>query len=363
MPLTRLVSLAMLAWCLVESTPARAADHPAGPALPAMPALFKATRTFVSEAKLPIGVFDPAAEPALSVGDRAVAVVTLEDDSKSMQWVILLKVVPTSAEVAQRLEGAKPLILHTTTGLQLEYPVDFRVFQLTTVGPFEPDVPEPKKLRRRTAAATVNADNLLLGFDQACAAMPKLREARKNFPKEEAISLSTSTNRYPDTVTKKGRELADRMGLTLAEERALAATVPAFLGFFRIAETTPGLQEILRQVLDVPLWSILTRGGANPNFTMDAARVVRLSDSPAGLPRHLMPMDLQINGNLALHLNFVVVAPHSPYACTGGILEVRAQHPKNPNKRAFIQLLCARRAETASVATDVTPPEPTSAVP
>ncbi|PTY06503.1 hypothetical protein DB347_10665 [Opitutaceae bacterium EW11] len=336
---------------LALALPAAAQESSGGFSLPALPPLFEATAAFASSANLPVGVFDAVTDAGVQPGDRAVAVVTLEDKNRQVQWLVEVAIVPTPPEKTKAFQQSKPLVIYSSTGNRLEYSNDCRTVRLTTHGPFAPEPNNAAPPRLRTSEAVVNSDHLLLGLDRACATFIRLHQQSAREPNDPKWGLSYSSSPFSPEALRSMPKLPASLTVSVDDERAFAGSMPALISFFQIAQSTPGVQDALSEVLDLPIWSIIAHAGqVSPYFKMDGDHILRLADGAGHVSRYLLPMDLLLNGKLALRLNVVAVSPRPPYASTAGILEVRAQNPKNPSLRAFIQVLGAQRAASAAAA-------------
>ncbi len=311
---------------------------PAASPLPSLPAPLEATLRAASESGWRLGRFHTGSNAdSLAPGDGAAAIVTLTEGTRTRQWLVSIRAVEPSAKEQADFKAPPPLTLYCNTGTTLTFKNAYAFLDLSTRGPFaERGRPDKKPGEERRARTAVNSEHLMLGFDRACRAAIRLRENST-----DGMGFSFKTSPFPPEDIPANRARADALGLTPDEERAFAGTIPALLGFFQIALTTPGVQEIMTEVLDIPFWSVVSRGGrVDPSLDFDAKNIQRLPDAGDSL-RYVLPMTLHLNGKPALKLSFVVSSPKPPLLATAGIVAVFAGHPRKEDRRATIEIVSA----------------------
>jgi len=137
-------------------------------------------------------------------------------------------------------------------------------------------------------------------------------------------------------------------GLTDADERAVAATVPMLSEFARIMADTPGLRDVLFSVAKRPsVWSVVSRfGRLDADFRFRSGGVTVSPDSPegfAGVGRsHVVPFDFVLNGDIVLSCSTLVAEARTPLRLCGGIVAIVATSPENPDVRLVARVLAAR---------------------
>lgn len=286
---------------------------------------------------------DAMTDDPLRPGDKALALITLFDGEEQKQWVVSLTIVVPTAEEQKKMTPPPPLKIHTSNGSVLEFVNEFVLVEAKTFGPFFPHKQNRKALNPRTARTVVNVEHLKLGFDRACSTLLRLKAASRHLPEADRFGMEFGPQPYPPEKVSKTRRVAEIIGLRPEDEKAFAGTLPALFGFFQIALTTPGLQEILLEVVDIPYWSVVRKGGkVEPYFNFDGRQMSETAGKD-GIPRYSMPVTMTLNGKHALNLTFGVVAPRSPVITTAGILGVAAHHPTDPKKSAIIQIVSAKR--------------------
>ncbi len=347
MPIFSRAHLFALALGLSVASNSWAEASPVG-LIPPFPTAFSATSEHATAQGCVWRRFTAPASGRAQVGDRAWALVTAAEGDRRKQWLVDLEVGTPTADEQKKIKNPPPFIMYVNTGSRIEFQNDYLLLELRTSGPFLAGKNETKRNRPRSARAAVNGDHLMLGFDRACAAMLRLKALRPDQSDQRGLGLSFSTQPFPPEETAKNKELAEKIGLTSEDEKAFAGTAPALLSFFQIALTTPGLQDIFKEVLDLPLWSIISRGGKiEPDFKLEGEHMVEVP-SDSGDRRFLLPMMLRLNGKPALHVTMIVTTPRPPLLTTAGIVAVYARHPTDPKKTATIEIVSAERPSTAA---------------
>jgi hypothetical protein len=313
----------------------------------ALPDPFPATAAAAVKAGLRFGDFDAANDAPLNTGDVAWALVSFFDGKTSKQWLVHVELVSPTANEKKRIVQPAPLKLHSVSGRALEFKGEVAVIELQTWGPFTPGeipkkLPEPKKAR-----AGVNTEHLKLGFARGCSTIIRVNNTAAAATDLKNVNFGYRTEPFPPEQIAKGKQLVEAAQVSEEDERALAASFPAIYGFFNIALNSPGLQEILSAVVDIPLWSIVKSGGkVAPMFHFDGSQIMVMGANDSGSEDQIhfaLPARLELNQKPALNFTLDVRSPRSPYASTAGILALYAHHPKNQEKRAIIQIVSAKR--------------------
>lgn len=102
------------------------------------------------------------------------------------------------------------------------------------------------------------------------------------------------------------------LGLTEAEERAIAGATTALIEFVNRVVPTPALAELTSNVVDVPWWRLLGRRGHRPDlgFSFDGVRVGPVVKPEPGDRRYQdlyrVPDTLRLEGQPGLDVSLVV---------------------------------------------------------
>ena len=304
------------------------------------------------------GIEAPASHDGLRSGDRVTALVSLTEGKKLLQWVIALEVVePTDQE---KKTAATELRLYTASGYQFDFGSGHAVLAIQVFGPLsESDATSaranaPEVQRRRIQ---VSADYLALGFDRIPAVVLRERARLKEDSARPQGEFGISTDSFPPETTGASRKAMESIGVTEADERAMAGSLPALISFFEIAASTPGLQEVLMKVLDVPWWSIVKRGGKMPAVGIDMASVnpsvKEYPIAPWGLAEgaklYSYPFGILLNQKPALLCQLAVTASRPPLLASGGIVGLAAGRPDGKGPVLTLQVVAARTASANSI--------------
>lgn len=280
----------------------------------------------------------------LQPGDGLIALVTLTDGAELKQWVILLEtVLPTEKE---RKLPERRMRFFSGTGYEFRFGSSRAALELRVLGPFAKG---SRRSDSKNQRVVVSADYLALGLDRMPAAMERVRAAMANNPALPRGGLEFAERPFPPSQHAASRKAAESVGLMEADERAAAGTAVALIEFFQIAMRTPGLQEVLKSVLDVPWWSIVSSGGKMPGIGFDGLRFSKkLSVSPWGLPAsvevYASPWLLRLNGEPALLFQLAVTRPRPPLLVSAGIVGFAAGRPDGKGPTLTLQIVSGHTA-------------------
>jgi hypothetical protein len=292
-----------------------------------------------------IALGEPGAVPAR--GDRAVALVSygsLAERVIPTQWFIRLSMAAPGGGPA----GGGDLILYSTQG-------DAFAFHSGTKATIDVDLLGPAggpnalraagPTRRRVQASP---DFLMLEVSRATAAIHRIRAQIKDRPASERGNFGIASAPFPAAEVERDRRQLEPYHLTVDDRRSFAGMVPAFAEFLGIVRNTPGLQEILWQVLERPSVFDLIRhlGNENPDFTVDNAEAVDSEDlfgpDPARRqPAQLMVVTLDFSGKPVLRIGLLAVAPRPPLEVTAGVLAAAAWGPSHPERVVVVRVVSA----------------------
>jgi hypothetical protein len=156
---------------------------------------------------------------------------------------------------------------------------------------------------------------------------------------------------FSEAEVAKGRELAERLKLTAGQERALMGSIPALLSYFDIVQNTPGLSDILYEIVDLPsAWSLVRNAGIKSiglRFGKGAGESSAALWGLAGSAAvYDFPLFLELNEQRALNLKFVVTSPNPPLLACAGVVGMFAEHPVDTEKYLTLRIVSARIAGT-----------------
>lgn len=328
---------------------ARGAE-PAGPKgspyVPPLPAVI----AFAEKEKIPLDRIEVAANEADSrTGDSVTALITLYEGDHYRQW--LLRAATLDLPAAERAaKPPPPMTLFLNTGAKFTFAGGRMALELRIAGPFRSGDSAGKIIDKR-ARALVNEEFLGLGFDRAAVAARSMAAAGKDDPKKAKAGLSFSTKPFPADAIAKGREQMAGLALTSEDERSMAGISPALLAFFGVVKTTPGLSDILAELLDKAslAWSALTHGGKlDPDFNIDSQGISQIETAKWGPnlpPAFRFPFLVSLNKKPTLYCQLVVTSPRPPLRASAGIIGMIVGAPNDESKVLVLRLLAGRRAE------------------
>lgn len=298
------------------------------------------------------GLAAPVTREALQSGDQVTALLTLTDGKKAKQWVIELTVDDLTE--AERKRPFQSETLFTSTGYEFKYGGGRAALKIRILGPL--DSAEERRKKDEVPAVqerriTVSADYLALGLDQVAASNVRKADLQKKDPKLKVDAYSISSTRYSpaELAAEKARSKGGVIENTEAEGRAFGGAMLALQEFFTTAQRTPGLQDVLMSVLDVPWWAILRKGG---NLEIDFSNIPQPMTMPAkewGLPveekvggvAYLMGL----NGKPTLLVIMAVTAPRPPLMAGAGIVGFAACAPNGKGPVLTMEIVSSRAAE------------------
>jgi hypothetical protein len=297
---------------------------------PAMKAAAEAAKLPIEGIKLRPAAARPAA------GDQVVALVSLVSaGDPTKQWLLRVQM----AEAAGPASGSRDVTLYTSVG-------DAFVFHSAATAAMDLDIigpvvaGQPYGAHRHRVAAS--PDFLGLDLDRAGGTMQRLGKVGQ---------IGASGQPFPAAAVAAARGNLEQLGLSEADRRSFAGSLPALTEFFNLVRGTAGLEAILLQVIEKPSVLDVMHHGIHPdfNFEFTYAQSIRLQDlsgaSPSEpRPGHLIIVDLQFYGKSVLTVALVVTAPQAPLEATAGIVGLVAWGPKHPERAVVVRTLATRFA-------------------
>ena len=316
------------------------------------PAPLPAVTAAAAQYGVALAGIDPVVEGAggLKPGDQVTALVSLFNGNDLAQWVVEVSDVELNDQEKQQ-PPLRTFTFYTNTGTEIFLSATRAVLAVRVLGPFERTSGERDGVRKATvqrARVMVNTDFLSLGLDRACELVLAVNAAKQKDPTLASINWSLRSKPFPAAETEAASKAATALGLTPERERALAGANPALLEFFHLIGKTPGLQDILKGVIDVPWWTVIKQGGKTPIALTPQFRLTE--ELLAGAPLLLgnrghgftVPFVLFIGGKSALVGKLVVVNPQRPLLASAGILGVAACAPNGEGPQVMLQVVSAR---------------------
>lgn len=315
-----------------------------------IPALLEAA----AKAGLPIERFDRPRETRLAaVGDSVSFLISLRRGADLQQWVLSL-VAADLTEKEARLPPLKGFQAYSSTGVEFNFTGRRAAIELRLIGPMKPEntaKDAPKMLSRRVL---VNAEYLEFGFDSACDALIRIREEIAANGGTSKLNYRMKPKPFSPEIIQASQAVVTQIGLTPDRERAVTGAALALPEFLNLIVKTPGLQDILKEVVDVSWWSVLTGGGkARPKFKYLSQHMRRLppGQSPNSIPQSVFPFLLMLNDKPAMACVLVVTEPRVPFAATGGVVAIQAGRPYDQEPQLTVRALATRFAAGTALPT------------
>jgi hypothetical protein len=296
---------------------------------------------------IPLSGADPVGEPGvLNAGDSFTAIVTLcEKGGKRTQWLLYLRALPADATITITNapdKPRKPMVLYSGRSNRFEFASSRAPVRLETLGPF---TAKSSKAKDQSESFALDKGLLSLGLDHAAATVHRAIEGKE-------------TGRFwfgrgpPDAKgIAEACRVAERLHLTIEEERALAGGIPAMLSYFDVVQHTEGLEDILLKVIRKPsLWSVIRNVGVTFGMRVDVKNMVPADPKPWGSlagsnsQMYYFPLMVDLNQQLALKVTFVVTNPRPPLLACGGIIGMLAEKPGDNETYVTLRIVSARLA-------------------
>lgn len=306
-----------------------------------------------AQATIPLDGIAYAATPSNGAsGDTVVALVSLSEGDRVRQWLLQLTIVPLTPE-ENNLPPEQAQTWHTSIGSKITFEGARTAVALRLIGPARgSDRPGTEKaLVDKTARALVPAGFLRLGFDRAAGTLLRLDTVSG---KDEGLNLGISNGPFAAEVIARDKPIAERLGVTAEDERAVVGLVPALFAFFDVVIKTPGLKEIFFEMLDkLSLgWSVLTHGGnMQPTFGFNSEDIAVMDTSrwAANLPpAYDLMIPLALNGKPAVTCRFMATRPDPPLLVSAGIIGLHVKNPRDARRELVIRLVAARPGPSRS---------------
>lgn len=346
-------TMSLLVWLCLGFSRAAAAEPLPKPFVPEFdfPPPLAAVTAIAAEHGVPLSGFDASVEraTALRPGDQVTAVVSLLEDKDLTQWLISVRCAELTAQEMKE-PPLQTWTVHTNTGTEVFLSAKRAALAIRVLGPFSRKSGEEssKSVTDQQARVTVNADYLTLGLDRACEAVMSVNEAKIKDPTLPPVEWAARQKPFPPEVVEPTRKTARSIGLTPERERALVGANPALQEFFHLISRTPGLQDILKNVIDVPWWTVIKQRGkvaasVAPQYNLAAHLApgdpLLMGTRESG---YTLPYVLFIGGKSALTGKLAVITPQGPLQVSAGILGVAAVAPNGEGPRVMLQVVSAR---------------------
>lgn len=284
--------------------------------------------------------YDPSrTHPA--AGDRCIVLVSLRTGKKVEQWLLDFRALKFSAQNLAKLAANPPpsFTLHASNGVAYEMSRDPLPVQVWIAGPLRFDEKRVtravSRVKEHRARFVVNRHYLGLGLAGAAETVLRLR----NDQGVEAMGLSMGGTPFPEDQVQATLALLAERNVSEEDVAQLVRSAPALTDFFSITANTPGLRDIMFEVVDVPWLSMVSKLGVESiNIGTDGANLRPVQSSPG---RYILPSRVELNGELAMMLELIIEQPAAPASLLAGVTELYAGRPDGKKSRLSLQLLAA----------------------
>ena len=295
---------------------------------------------------IPLEKFELAgANESIQPGDRVTVLFTLQEGTKSRQWLGEFR----SAALTEREAKAKPgtglgilsifqSTLYTDTEHSFSFPQIPVVLDIRTHGPFvesaESTATKPPTISTRVLATR---DYLVHGLAPMGEIELRLRAAGKKNP---GLSFMFSSS-YSEKQIIASKARAAEAGFTESDEQVYAESIFALVQFAQLAFRTDGVDEIMKEIADSPtLFS-----GAFTNLDWNNLQLE--AGASWGLPGiQVFRLPYKFLSKTKAKGNFYVTAPRPPLQNMAGIIGLTVDETsKTSGKRLIMRVLAGRRAQ------------------
>ena len=287
-----------------------------------------------------------------NVSEDALAFfVELRNDSTQKQWVVEVNESDNESPQEPQTES---ILYHCSTGDEFEFQSTLKSLKLVTLGPV---IFKKGKLSRKSKAeervegdVVVMRDFLLLGFDKLAEFTLKIfsGERPKNGLHIEPGPLEPDS--FPPELISETKAEFEAFGIGSDQIRSIAGLAPSLSSFFNLLRSTPGVKDILMEIVDRPSILSLLSKGLEVNFNFRGEGVASENPISWGLNEDIscyrFPITLKLNGKDGLNVILIVRSPEGPYAMTAGVVGVIAYRPEDTSRVLMIHLLDRSNPET-----------------
>lgn len=287
-------------------------------------------------------------EAEVAVKGSCTLVVETRGKRRLAQWLVEVAALDEDGEGFESSTDQEAR-LFTSTGREHTFAMTKQPVRLTAFGPVPLAERKLAKLTRddiprATVERAVTADFLRLGFAGFTRGWIGMLERGVETAPGLGLRLREP---YPEKVTQAVAKIAAEAGWTEVDDRAYAATLPALLEFVGVIMKTPAMAEILAEVVDVPWWSVVKRGGKLPpiNIRYRFERIRRVATQTASADArqpqdvYVLPVVLLLDGKPALEVDLFVRRPVGGLALVAGVIGLEARDPRDAQSRVLMRVI------------------------
>ncbi len=268
--------------------------------------------------------------------------VELRSKKEFKQWVVRLETVAPPEDF--RREQIAHTVLYASSGDKIEFSSATEFLNISTLGPYVVKLKSNKGkwkeneiLSHRTR---VPRDYLRLGFDKLGEFSLKFQNENEGAP---SFDISAAGEPFPEEVIEETKRALSERGITKEHLTPVFGFAPAIQSFFGIIQSTPGISDILRDIVDRPsVFSLITNGvafgfqGIGGEVTLEDPKKWNLdSDTPC----YRIPVVMLLNDKPALEILLIVTSPSGGLEICAGVVGVIVHTPKNRDKKMMVRII------------------------
>ncbi len=281
-------------------------------------------------------------------GNSVSFLITLKNNSSVQQWLAIITQDDLSPDETQ-MEPMPGETIYTSTGRVFKFTNTRAALNFNLIGPF---TATESKSDERFIKQLSNPYRVLISHEKLNCDLSMYAETSLAFRKRcEAVGVKSkdlfyigSSNPVSESNLEKGKPYTRIVHPTDGEERMIFSVYFALNSFYSAAMAIDEFKDIVYQVIDLPIWSIITRFrlSSNINYSYD---VHTFNASSLGIVNNAyeQPLKLSFNGKMALKASIVMTKPRPPLKACAGIVVLYAEHPVDKDKNLLIQLISAYR--------------------
>ncbi len=195
----------------------------------------------------------------------------------------------------------------------------------------------------KRARFLVQEDFLSYGFDRYSELVLRLRTVGK-----EPL-LGVMTGRFQEKDIAWFKQWAAEARFTPEDELNCVKQAFAQLEFLKIAQHTPGFEDIAKATLEIPsIWTVLRTWNIGCFFSYDFKSVQQLDGKPYGLEAanvFTLPFSLTMFGKHVADGTWLTTTARPPLLASAGVLGLTVGPPDNKGKYLELRVIAARNAK------------------
>jgi hypothetical protein len=284
-----------------------------------------------------------------NIGDTVTFAVDSIDSKTRREWIVQLLTHEIKPEEKKRVIPEHRIFV--STGREVVFPSSVpEGIAIRILGPYQ-EGKGAKGAKDIWSGALVNGQFLRIGLNGTPGLFNRLTkqkelEEKQGMPKTTNV-LTASFDPFTKDVLALGRSTAEHYKITEAEERSLAAFMPAVLDFFNIAAQTTGVRDILFEIVEIPWWKLMINGGRIKNLFFNIIQTGEEWPSeqwglpPGGTVRGFGLL-VYLEQKPSMLFRVIVATPRPPLQASAGILAIAASRPDGKGSRLVLRMVGAK---------------------